>query len=83
MILKSQSNKRLSLNDNLTNSANKIPPLDRMMRMSQDLEFPIRILDNIISNEEHIYGFSLFNRGESLKKSLIDPQRVKNYVEQH
>jgi hypothetical protein len=51
--------------------------------MSNDLEFPIRILDNIISVEEQIYGFSLFNRGESLKSSLIDPDRVKAYIEQH
>ena len=57
--------------------------MDRMLRMSQDMEFPIRILDNIISVEEQIYGFSLFNRGESLKSSLIDPERVKAYIEQH
>ncbi len=28
-----------------------------------DYDFPIKILDNLIKNEEEEYGFSLFNRG--------------------
>jgi hypothetical protein len=45
-----------------------------------DYEFPIKILDNLIKNEEEAYGFSLFNRGQELKRSLIDTSKVKNYI---
>lgn len=48
-----------------------------------DYEFPIKILDNLISVEEKMYGFSLFNRGTDLKKSLIDPTKVKEFIEKH
>ena len=54
-----------------------------MLRLSQDAEYPIKILDNIISVEEQLYGFSLYNRGNELKKSLIDPNKVKEYIEKH
>ena len=47
-----------------------------------DAEFPIRILDNMIAVEEEMNaGFSLYNRGQKLKKSLIDPERVKQYLQ--
>ena len=46
-----------------------------------DAEFPIRILDNMIQVEEEMAGgFSVYNRGQNLKKSLIDPARVKEYL---
>ena len=47
-----------------------------------DYEFPIKILDGLIQKEEQEYGFSLYNRGQDLKKSLIDPTKVRNYLEQ-
>jgi hypothetical protein len=28
-----------------------------------------------------MYGFSLYNRGDGLKKSLIDPSKVKDYID--
>jgi len=34
----------------------------------------------LIEVEEKMYGFSLFNRGNDLKKSLIDPSKVKNFI---
>ena len=47
-----------------------------------DDEFPIKILDNMIQVEEEMNaGFSLYNRGQKLKKSLIDPDRVKQYLQ--
>ena len=48
-----------------------------------DYDFPIKILDNLIESEEQIYGFSLFNRGIELKKSLIDTTKVKTFIEQY
>lgn len=46
-----------------------------------DADFPIKILDNMIQVEENMAGgFSLYNRGQNLKKSLIDPNRVKEYL---
>ena len=48
-----------------------------------DYEFPIKILDNLIETEEQLYGFSLFNRGLELKKSLIDTTKVKTFIEQY
>lgn len=44
---------------------------------------PIHILDSIIDQEEQgNNGFSVYNRGQSLKKSLIDPERVKAFIDQ-
>ncbi len=44
-------------------------------------EMPIRVLDSLIENEEKgNNGFSVYNRGQNLKKSLIDPKRVKEFV---
>ena len=31
--------------------------------------------------EEMQGGFSVYNRGQNLKKSLIDPERVKQYLQ--
>ena len=46
-----------------------------------DEDFAIRILDNMIQVEEDMaQGFSLYNRGKNLKKSLINPERVKSYL---
>jgi hypothetical protein len=47
-----------------------------------DYELPIKILDNLIQKEEAENGFSLFNRGNDLKKSLIDPTKVKQFLDQ-
>ena len=54
---------------------------DSMMSVGKELEFPIKILDNIISVEEQIYGHSIYNRGLDLKKSLIDIEKVQEYVQ--
>jgi len=46
-----------------------------------DCNFPIKILDGMIEIEEKMQGgFSLYNRGNNLKKSLINPDRVKAYL---
>lgn len=48
-----------------------------------DCNFPIKILDSMIEIEERLQnGFSVYNRGENLKKSLINPERVKRYLTQ-
>ena len=48
-----------------------------------DYDLPIKILDNLIQVEEQMYGFSLFNRGTDLKKSLIDPSKVRNFIDKY
>jgi hypothetical protein len=60
-------------------------PLDRMVGVNKplDYDFPIKILDNIIQVEEQMYGFSLYNRGTDLKKSLIDPKKVKDFISKY
>jgi hypothetical protein len=46
-----------------------------------DCNFPIKILDSMIEIEERLKnGFSVYNRGDNLKKSLINPERVKQYL---
>jgi hypothetical protein len=46
-------------------------------------DMPIRILDSLIDNEEKgNNGFSVFNRGQQLKTSLIDANRVKAFIDQ-
>lgn len=46
-----------------------------------DSSFPIKILDGMIEIEEKMQaGFSLFNRGNNLVKSLISADRVKAYL---
>ena len=40
-----------------------------------------KVLDNMIHVEEQMTnGFTMFNRGKHLKKSLIDINRVKDYL---
>jgi hypothetical protein len=47
-----------------------------------DSAFPIKILDGLIEIEEKMQGgFSLYNRGNNLKKSLISADRVKAYLQ--
>jgi hypothetical protein len=46
-----------------------------------DYKLPARLLDNLIDVEEQMYGFSLFHRGVDLRKSLIDPTKVRNFIE--
>ena len=47
-----------------------------------DEDFAIKILDNMIQVEEEMAaGFSMYNRGKNLKKSLINPERVKEYLQ--
>ena len=61
------------------NSENKVPYPQIDFKVDDD--FPIKILDNMIQVEEEMTGgFSLYNRGQKLKKSLIDPERVKQYL---
>ena len=46
-------------------------------------DMPIRVLDSLINNEElGNNGFSVYNRGQQLKTSLIDPARVKAFIDQ-
>ena len=46
-----------------------------------DSAFPIKILDGMIEIEEKMQGgFSLYNRGTNLTKSLISADRVKAYL---
>ena len=41
----------------------------------------IKVLDNMIQVEEQMAdGISMFSRGKHLKKGLIDPNRVKDYL---
>ena len=48
-----------------------------------DEDFAIKILDNMIQVEEDMKnGFSMYNRGKHLKKSLINPERVKQYLKE-
>lgn len=49
----------------------------------ETVDMPIRVLDSIIQFEESGQnGFSVYNRGENLKKSLIDASRVKAFIVQ-
>jgi len=44
-------------------------------------DMPIRVLDSLIENEERKNnGFSVYQRGQELKTSLIDADRVKVFV---
>ena len=46
-----------------------------------DANFPIKILDGMIEVEEQMQnGFSIYNRGDGLKHSLIDSERVKQFL---
>ena len=46
-----------------------------------DGDFAIKALDNMIQVEEEMNaGYSMYNRGKNLKKSLINPDRVKEYL---
>lgn len=50
---------------------------------TNEQDFSIQLLDNIIQVEEQMYGFSLYNRGNDLKKSLIDPSRVQSFISKY
>jgi len=51
------------------------------LNLKVDDDFPIRILDNMIQVEEDMKnGFSIYRRGNNLKKSLIDMDRVKGFL---
>ena len=46
-----------------------------------DSSFPIKILDGMIDIEEKMNGgFSLYNRGNNLTKSLISADKVRAYL---
>lgn len=46
-----------------------------------DTNFPIKILDSMIQAESYLQnGFTLYNRGNTLKKSLISADKVKAYL---
>jgi hypothetical protein len=44
---------------------------------------PVRVLESIIQQEEKTNrkGVCVYNRGDNLKKSLIDADKVRAYVE--
>ena len=68
---------RASLGDTNFNGVNKYPTIN----FKGDEDFAIKILDNMIQVEEDMQkGFSMYNRGKNLKKSLINPDRVKEYL---
>ena len=51
-------------------------------KTSDAVDAPIKVLDSLIENEElGQNGFSVYNRGANLKSSLIDPARVKAFVD--
>ena len=69
---------RMSLVDTSVHVVAKYPTMD----FKTDEDFAIRILDNMIQVEEDMKnGFSMYNRGKKLKKSLINPERVKEYLQ--
>ena len=40
-------------------------------------------LDNMIEDEEYRVGVTLFNRGQNLKKSLINVNQVKQFIDKY
>jgi hypothetical protein len=45
-------------------------------------DMPIKILESMIDQEEYDNnGFSVYNKGQILKQSLIDPNRVKAFID--
>jgi hypothetical protein len=74
---------------NMKDKVNKMQPEDWMMNAKSLAEFkpdmkdiPIKILDSLIDVEEKVNnGFSMYNRGQELKESLIDANRVRIFVE--
>ena len=68
---------RASLGETNFEGLKKYPTID----FKGDEDFAIKILDNMIQVEEEMaQGFSMYNRGKNLKKSLINPDRVKEYL---
>lgn len=52
------------------------------LNLKTDTNFTIKILDNMIQVEEDMKnGFSVFSRGNRLKKCLINPERVRQYLQ--
>ena len=43
-------------------------------------DFSIKLLDDIIQVEEDMYGFSLYSRGNELKTSLFDVNKIKDFI---
>ena len=51
------------------------------MDFKTDENFAIKILDKMIQVEEDVNnGFSIYNRGDTLKTSLIDPSKVAGFL---
>lgn len=74
---RSQNNKSFATQGSSRKPAPTYPKLD----FKTDADFPIRILDNMIQVEEEQHnGFSLYNRGQNLKKCLINPDRVREFL---
>ena len=71
------SQSRAHLGDTNFQGQSKYPTIN----FKGDEDFAIKILDNMIQVEEDMQrGFSMYNRGKNLKKSLINPERVKEYL---
>lgn len=69
---------RASLLETSFQGVKQFPTLD----FKGDEDFALKILDNMIQVEEDMTaGFSMYNRGKNLKKSLINPDRVKEYLQ--
>lgn len=78
MMSASKLDSRASLLETSFHGVNQFPTLD----FKGDEDFALKILDNMIQVEEDMTaGFSMYNRGKNLKKSLINPDRVKEYLQ--
>lgn len=54
--------------------------LQALARTKTSRDMPIMVLDQIIQNEEETYHKGVYNRGEQLKTSLIDANKVRAFV---
>lgn len=53
------------------------------LTLDQRTSFSHYLLDNLIDMQEKMHGFSIFNRGANLSKSLINENKVKRFINQH
>ena len=74
--------KHMNYESHMLTGAKSLRDLDPRNR-GEARDMPIKVLDSLINNEElGNNGFSVYNRGQQLKTSLIDPARVKAFIDQ-
>lgn len=56
--------------------------LHALARTKTSRDMPIMMLDQIIQQEEETYQKGVYNRGDQLKTSLIDANKVKAFVQE-